>query len=80
MPQYGLLPRYSSATKYNVEPGACNGENRELSAFLVVVGNQLACFSGGSSGAVPAGNSAMGVVTADSYAGAKSGQCSALEL
>ncbi|MCC8443804.1 peptidase [Xanthomonas cannabis] len=67
-----------SATQYSFKPGACNGENCDSSAFLVVVGNELACFSGDSGGPVHAGNSAMGIVAAASYAGPNPGQCGAL--
>ncbi|EKQ62085.1 hypothetical protein WS7_06760 [Xanthomonas citri pv. malvacearum str. GSPB2388] len=67
-----------SATSFGFLPGACNGQNCDNSAYMVMVGKELACFGGDSGGPVWSSSTAYGIVTAAAYAGANPGQCGSL--
>ncbi|MEN9133850.1 S1 family peptidase [Xanthomonas euvesicatoria] len=56
----------------------CNGQVCDPRAYKVVVGDDLACFSGDSGGPVHYGNIAYGLVKSASFAGVEPGRCGAL--
>ncbi|WP_434990690.1 S1 family peptidase [Xanthomonas melonis] len=67
-----------SATSFGFPPKACNGQDCDSSAYMTLVGDELACFGGDSGGPVWSGATAYGIVKSAAFSGANPGQCGLL--
>ncbi|MBB5734419.1 hypothetical protein FHT09_000118 [Xanthomonas arboricola] len=67
-----------SATSFGFPPKSCNDQDCDSSAYMAMVGDELACFGGDSGGPVWSGFTAYGIVKSAAFSGANPGQCGLL--
>ncbi|QWN07018.1 S1 family peptidase [Xanthomonas citri] len=67
-----------STTSYTFPTKSCNDQYCDSTAYMAMVGDELACFGGDSGGPVWSGFTAYGIVKSAAFSGANPGQCGLL--